>query len=163
MAWNERRDTRGRILLALLLSGGALAGCSVNGPRESPIKAVTQGSPTVLEIYRGQGQIIGGPGQATPRDLLHAGSAPRSVASGDGDTRRYGSAVEPMRQRFARVPNPDLVMVVFPHLAKGQYPVPGYVTVFPMYEQANLYALPGEAEDELSSRDPAQGRPEGPR
>ena len=52
------------------------------------------------------------------------------------------------RQRFARVPNPDLVMVVYPHLARGKYPVPGYVTVFPMYEQTH-YALPGEVQQDL--------------
>ncbi len=53
-----------------------------------------------------------------------------------------------MQQRFARVPNPDLVMVVYPHLAQGKYPVPGYVTVFPMYEQT-FYALPGEVGEDL--------------
>jgi conjugative transfer region lipoprotein (TIGR03751 family) len=46
--------------------------------------------------------------------------------------------------RFGRLPNPDLVMYVFPHLAgNGRYPVPGYSTVFPMYESVE-YALPGE-------------------
>lgn len=34
-------------------------------------------------------------------------------------------------------------MYVFPHLARGRYPVPGYVTVFPMYETVE-YAMPGE-------------------
>jgi hypothetical protein len=29
------------------------------------------------------------------------------------------------------------------------------VTVFPMYEQADLYALPGELEQELERRPPA--------
>lgn len=48
-----------------------------------------------------------------------------------------------MQQRFQRLPNPDLVMYVHPHLAKGRYPVPGYLTVFPMYETVE-YALPGE-------------------
>jgi hypothetical protein len=43
------------------------------------------------------------------------------------------------------VPNPDLVMVVYPHLARGKYPVPGYVTTFPMYDEV-IYALPGEVE-----------------
>lgn len=39
-------------------------------------------------------------------------------------------------------------MVVYPHLAKGKYPVPGYVTVFPMYDQTH-YALPGEVPEDL--------------
>ncbi len=76
-------------------------------------------------------QIATGKGSA---DLSTAGSP-------------YWEAVAPMQQRFARVPNPDMVMVVFPHIDKQNYPVPGYVTVFPMYEQA-VYALPGEVQED---------------
>ena len=46
--------------------------------------------------------------------------------------------------RFMRVPNPTLVMYIFPHLAGiHRVPVPGYSTVFPLYERPE-YALPGE-------------------
>ena len=34
-------------------------------------------------------------------------------------------------------------MYVFPHLAQSRYPVPGYFTAFPMYEQVH-YQMPGE-------------------
>lgn len=47
---------------------------------------------------------------------------------------------------FKRLPNPDLVMFVFPHLTKGEtdpVPVPGYSTVFPFYNKVQ-YAMPGE-------------------
>ncbi|MFF0977525.1 TIGR03751 family conjugal transfer lipoprotein, partial [Proteus mirabilis] len=44
---------------------------------------------------------------------------------------------------FPRLPNPDMVMYVFPHLSAGNLPVPGYSTVFPFYHQVQ-YALPGE-------------------
>ena len=45
---------------------------------------------------------------------------------------------------FPRLPNPTLVMYVFPHLGgETRAPVPGYATAFPMYEQVE-YALPGE-------------------
>ncbi len=129
-----------------------LAGCSVTGTRESPINEVTRGSPTVVDIYRGQteGGAAGGSGkrEAAPQERLRSQSQARPIAAGDGNTQRYWSALEPMQQRFARVPNPDLVMVVYPHLAKGKYPVPGYVTVFPMYEQTQ-YALPGEVAEDL--------------
>lgn len=48
------------------------------------------------------------------------------------------------RALFKRLPNPDLVLYVFPHV-KGpeQTPVPGYTTVFPMYTEVH-YAMPGE-------------------
>ena len=134
-------------LMALLL-----AGCSVTGSRESPINEVTRGSPTVVDIYRGQTeggtQGDGARREAAPQERLRSQSQARPIAPGDGNTQRYWSALEPLQQRFARVPNPDLVMVVYPHLAKGKYPVPGYVTVFPMYEQTQ-YALPGEVAEDL--------------
>ena len=45
---------------------------------------------------------------------------------------------------FPRLPNPTLVMYVFPHLAgEERVPVPGYATTFSMYSQVE-YALPGE-------------------
>lgn len=48
------------------------------------------------------------------------------------------------KRLFRRLPNPDLVMFSFPHLAtKDQVPIPGYSTVFPFYEKTE-YALPGE-------------------
>ena len=130
---------------AALVSAALLAGCSVSGKRESPLNEITRGSPTLLDIYRGNsggGSAIDASGVpiTEPRALMRS---KRSIGGGDEDTSRYWSALEPMRQRFARVPNPDLVMVVYPHLAQGKYPVPGYVTVFPMYEQT-FYALPGE-------------------
>ncbi|WP_284400091.1 TIGR03751 family conjugal transfer lipoprotein [Acidovorax sp. SUPP2825] len=139
--------------LFLVLLG---SGCSVTGNRESPINEVTRGSPTVLDIYRGKALASkeDGAGESartqTAQERLRGASTARPIAAGDADadTRRYWSALEPMRQRFARVPNPDLVMVVYPHLARGTYPVPGYVTTFPMYEQT-FYALPGEVEQDL--------------
>lgn len=53
-----------------------------------------------------------------------------------------------IQQVFPRLPNPDLVMYVFPHLAGGNTPVPGYSTVFPFYSQVQ-YALPGERTGDL--------------
>ncbi|WP_404299117.1 TIGR03751 family conjugal transfer lipoprotein [Alicycliphilus denitrificans] len=134
------------------MSVALLAGCSVTGPRESPLKEVTKDSPTLLDIYRGKNLSGQGQSQAsskeTARDRLERDAQARPVAQGDGTTARYWSALEPMQQRFARVANPDLVMVVFPHLARGKYPVPGYVTVFPMFETTE-YAMPGEAAEDL--------------
>ena len=55
------------------------------------------------------------------------------------------SAQDELDTVFPRLPNPTLVMYVFPHLAGDErVPVPGYVTTFPMYERVE-YAQPGEA------------------
>lgn len=46
--------------------------------------------------------------------------------------------------QFKRLPNPDLVLYVFPHLTgTDPAPVPGYSTVFPLYQRVQ-YAMPGE-------------------
>lgn len=43
---------------------------------------------------------------------------------------------------FPVLPNPDIVLYIFPHI-KGEVPIPGYTTTFKLYPQ-NHYALPGE-------------------
>ncbi|MGH7395628.1 MAG: TIGR03751 family conjugal transfer lipoprotein, partial [Candidatus Methylomirabilales bacterium] len=45
---------------------------------------------------------------------------------------------------FPALPNPQLVLYVYPHLGEDGAPVPGYATAFPLYERVE-YALPGEA------------------
>ncbi len=50
-----------------------------------------------------------------------------------------------LKQLFPRLPNPDIVVYVTPHLAThNRVPVPGYTTAFPLYDQVH-YAMPGEA------------------
>lgn len=44
---------------------------------------------------------------------------------------------------FPRLPNPTLVMYVFPHMSPAGVPVPGYSTAFTLFEKTE-YALPGE-------------------
>lgn len=61
-------------------------------------------------------------------------------------TRSDGNATQAL---FRRLPNPDLEMYIFPHLAGSEgVPVPGYTTVFPFYNRVQ-YALPGERTDPL--------------
>ena len=45
--------------------------------------------------------------------------------------------------QFPRLPNPMIILFVFPHLSAEQTPVPGYSTMFPLYETVH-FALPGE-------------------
>ncbi|MEZ8087655.1 TIGR03751 family conjugal transfer lipoprotein [Vibrio sp. 1S139] len=44
---------------------------------------------------------------------------------------------------FPRLPNPDVVLYVLPHQS-GALPVPGYSTVFPLYERVH-YAAPQDS------------------
>ena len=69
----------------------------------------------------------------------------RPILTGEAALQGYTrDAFNEIDALFPRLPNPSLVMYVFPHLAgDAQAPVPGYATAFPMYEQVE-YALPGE-------------------
>ena len=118
------------VLLAI-----TLAACSVVGPRSSPLP---QDGPTVIDIYRQHMETEGVGGTRSPRDQL-----PLRPVDDDTISFERRASLDPLQQRFERLPNPDLVMHIYPHLSKGRYPVPGYVTVFPMYERVE-YALPGE-------------------
>jgi len=55
------------------------------------------------------------------------------------------SAEVEINNLFQRLPNPDLVMYIYPHLTgDGKLPVPGYSTVFSFYGEVQ-YAMPGES------------------
>lgn len=54
------------------------------------------------------------------------------------------TAITELNVLFPLLPNPTLVMYVYPHLAEERAGVPGYVTQFRLYER-DEYALPGES------------------
>jgi integrating conjugative element protein (TIGR03752 family) len=76
------------------------------------------------------------------RAVLAARGPGRGEQGLDGWTR---TAEDEIAARFPRLPNPTLVLYVYPHLTAEGHPVPGYATSFPLYEGVE-YALPGEAE-----------------
>ncbi len=121
-------------LVALALSASA---CTLMPDRESPLP---KSGPTMVDIYRGHASTAASAtlSQVPPRDRL-----PARAVDDDTVSAQRRAVSDPLNARFDRLPNPDLVMLVFPHLASGRYPVPGYQTVFPMWETVQ-YALPGE-------------------
>jgi conjugative transfer region lipoprotein (TIGR03751 family) len=120
--------------LSLLL----LAGCGAMGDKES---ILPQEGASMKEVYDGhfkhsslrhrQGRVGLGPGSAGAGDANLAGF-----------TREANTEIQ---SQFPKLPNPSLVMYVFPHLTATGQPVPGYATPFTMYEKTE-YALPGETE-----------------
>ena len=100
-------------------------------------RVIPDTGPTMLEIYR---KHMAGLGHSSTQPLWEQRHTP-----GERGTSPYTrAALSEIQTRFERLPNPDLVMYVFPHLAGGgRYPVPGYSTVFSLYEDVE-YALPGE-------------------
>ena len=64
----------------------------------------------------------------------------------DGATHLAGytrDVYDELSVRFRRLPNPTIIMYIFPHLSVENTPIPGYSTMFQMYEKVE-YALPGE-------------------
>lgn len=115
---------------------GLMAGCSTS--KETLLPA---GEQTVLAMWQGNkvGHTTTQARQALRRALTPA-ERRRALNEPDSYSR---SAEHEISQQFPRLPNPDMVMYVYPHLVAGQTPIPGYSTVFPFYQQVQ-YALPGE-------------------
>jgi len=119
----------------------ALAGCAT-----SKDKLLPHGEQTMHDIWQHNADSGN---QTVTRQLLDARQSLRrpltetdlSEAVQIPYTR---TAVNEIYRQFQRLPNPDLVMYVFPHLTGTEaVPVPGYTTVFPLYQRVQ-YAMPGE-------------------
>ena len=124
------------LLPALSLISLVLAGCTSTKDNVLP-----QDGPSMKAIYDGHMQAMNARNpQAIRRELGN-----RRLDTGETALQGYArDAFNEIDVLFPRLPNPTLVMYVFPHLAgETKAPVPGYATAFPMYEQVE-YALPGE-------------------
>ena len=92
---------------------------------------------TIREILLGRS-----PDDPLDGDQEQHDELPDSTAGLHGYTR---DAYNELDTRFPRLPNPILIMYVFPHLSGELTPIPGYSTMFPLYEHP-VYALPGETQ-----------------
>ncbi|OGA61478.1 MAG: conjugal transfer protein [Burkholderiales bacterium RIFCSPHIGHO2_01_FULL_64_960] len=134
--------------LALAVAVAALGGCAT-----SKEDLLTHGDRTMMDIWQQEaGDGAGGSaGQAVRRQLLDARQSLRrpltevDVQAAPAEQMRYTrTARNEVHRQFQRLPNPDLVMYVYPHLAGTDHvPVPGYTTVFPLHQRIQ-YAMPGE-------------------
>ena len=134
--------------LALAVAVAALGGCAT-----SKEELLAHNDRTMMDIWQqeaGDG-ASGGAGQVVRRQLLDARQSLRrpltdvNVQAAPAEQMRYTrTARNEVHRQFQRLPNPDLVMYVYPHLAgTDPVPVPGYTTVFPLYQRVQ-YAMPGE-------------------
>lgn len=119
------------------------AGRAMAGRMQYVKRAITSpGDSTMLDLWQqksGSPQMTAEARAVLRRDLndVERNAQPAVAESYSRD------ANSEIQQQFPRLPNPDLVMYVFPHMTVGNVPVPGYSTVFPFYSQVQ-YALPGE-------------------
>ena len=123
-----------RSLLPIVLI--SLAACA--GSKDTILPA---DGPSMKTIYTQHLNDIGLQDPMSIRKELKARPIETELADLAGYVR---DAFNELDAHFPRLPNPTLVMYVFPHLAGVErLPEPGYSTTFPMYRQVE-YALPGE-------------------
>jgi conjugative transfer region lipoprotein (TIGR03751 family) len=124
------------LISVLSLISLVLAGCASTKDTVLP-----QDGPPMKAIYEGHVQEM----NARDPQILRGELGNRPILTGESALQGYTrDAFNEIDVLFQRLPNPTLVMYVFPHLAgEAHAPVPGYATAFPMYEQVE-YALPGE-------------------
>ncbi|QVX40742.1 TIGR03751 family conjugal transfer lipoprotein (plasmid) [Ralstonia solanacearum] len=134
--------TAGLLATLLLL---ALSGCATNKDALLP-----RGDSTMLDIWNQETGGSANRGQSAQQLLDARQSLRRPLMSADRQNTQAANAAytrnatNEIYRQFHRLPNPDLVMYVFPHLAgTDPAPVPGYTTVFPLYQRVQ-YAMPGE-------------------
>ncbi|MEW8279833.1 MAG: TIGR03751 family conjugal transfer lipoprotein [Candidatus Thiodiazotropha sp.] len=113
-----------------------LAGCASTKDTVLP-----QDGPSMKAIYEGHVHEM----NADNPQVIRGELGDRPIVAGEAALHGYTrDAFNEIDVLFPRLPNPTLVMYIFPHLAgDAGAPVPGYTTAFPMYEQVE-YALPGE-------------------
>lgn len=130
-------DLRTRTTPFLFWTSLTLAGCAGTGTDRT---VLPKDGPTMKAIYESHFE-----GLAREDPLALRGGVERPLGDAEADLAGFSrTAFEELNVRFPRLPNPTLLMYVFPHLAGPErVPVPGYATAFPMYERPE-YALPGE-------------------
>lgn len=117
------------------------AGCSTSKDELLP-----HGDNNMMDVWN---QGSSGSSSASSRQLLDARQDLRrplqtNQAEVEENAKFTRTAQNEIYSQFKRLPNPDLVMYVFPHLAGSDpAPIPGYTTVFPLYQRVQ-YAMPGE-------------------
>ncbi|MGI0706402.1 TIGR03751 family conjugal transfer lipoprotein, partial [Pseudomonas aeruginosa] len=116
--------------LALAAAVAVLGGCAT-----SKEELLTHSDRTMMDIWQqNAGDGGGSVGQAARRQLLDARQSLRrplteaDVQAAPAEQTRYTrTARNEVYRQFHRLPNPDLVMYVYPHLAGSDpVPVPGY-------------------------------------
>lgn len=131
-------------IAALGLISLVLASCASTKDAVLP-----QDGPSMKAVYEGHIEAMNAHDPQVVRGVLGNRPIETGEAALEGYTREAFNEIDVL---FPRLPNPTLVIYVFPHLAgETGAPVPGYSTAFPMYEQVE-YALPGEVSGQAAGK-----------
>lgn len=122
---------------------GVLAGLPACSLTPKPERLLPDSGPTTVELLGGNHDKADYYGSGVRADYLGT-----PLVSAYAPNNSYSFAhVDELRRDFHQVPNPQIVAYVYPHLSGGDMPVPGYYTMFNLYEQ-NHYALSSEGHHE---------------
>lgn len=123
-----------RILISCFLVF-TLSGCMTHGG------TVPRNGPTMADVYETAMNQSNGATLEQMRQRVQSPVAYTGNTQISGYTRTANNEIENL---FPTLPNPELVMYIYPHLVgDDEAPVPGYSTAFTLYEREH-FALPGE-------------------
>ncbi len=132
------------VMLALLVGGCASTKEDVFPKNMKPMSEVYDQHFAKLRTRGIEGARVRHQNERTPLPAAAADPAGQPVTGAEpelvGYTREAHTEIEAL---FPVLPNPQLLLYVYPHLGEDGAPVPGYATAFPLYERVE-YALPGE-------------------
>lgn len=121
------------MLVTLLLSG-----CSTSKDEMLP-----PGDSTMLDMWQNKASSTRTTTEAW--SVLRRGLTDADLATRQSLEESYTrDAQNEIQQLFPRLPNPDMVIYIYPHMVGSEpAPVPGYSSVFSFYSRVQ-YAMPGE-------------------
>lgn len=120
--------------ISLFIMLGTFTGCATKNPLPKDMASMAQIYDEHFQEVRTKRMELKDARERISRPLKKQG------IDLDGYTREAHTEIQSI---FPELPNPTLVMYLFPHLAENGTPVPGYSTTFTMYDKTH-YALPGE-------------------
>lgn len=128
-------------LLTAFIAVSILSGCASATNKD---KLLPDSGPTTAELIKGHSETLSKSdyGDGAP---YHGQTLLPTYSPNSSHSSRH---VSELQRDFQRVPNPQIVAYVYPHLNEGELPIPGYFTVFRLYDRDH-YALSNEGYHEI--------------
>lgn len=128
--------------LTVILSLSVLTVACSGKPSQKSM--LPDGGPTTKQVYEAH---LGGRFQGKSQVASNNDDSPYSGVIGqrvlsinDAQSSSSSNELDGIRRDFRKVANPEIVGYIYPHLSTNNHPVPGYFTLFNLYE-SDSYAV----------------------
>ncbi|MDP8051514.1 TIGR03751 family conjugal transfer lipoprotein [Pasteurella atlantica] len=125
---------------AIFILSVTLVGCSTQNNKQS---LLPDSGANTLEIIKGSNNtdVLYGEGQKSSYkgEMILPSYHPSSYYS--------DNHINELKRDFKKVPNPEIIGYIYPHLNNNQFPIPGYFTIFNLYDKTH-FALNEEGYNE---------------